>query len=105
MTGLEKCPQKKGVCVSVTIKAPKKPSSGKRKICWVTLSNKKFVSCHIPGMGGHTLTKFSNVLIKGCRVRDIPAMKYRTIRGKFDLRYVYERLSSRSKYGKKIIDL
>lgn len=103
-TGLQGCPQKKGVCVLVTTKSPKKPSSGKRKVCRVKLSNGKHVTCHIPGMGGNNLTKFSNVLVKGSRVRDIPAVLYRTIRGKYDLRYVYDRVTSRSKYGKKISD-
>lgn len=51
-------------------------------------------------MGGHNLQRFSTVLIRGCRVRDIPAMKYRAIRGKYDLHSVYDRLTSRSKYGK-----
>ena len=105
VTGLNRCPQKKGICLKITVKSPKKPSSGKRKICWVRLSNNKYISCHIPGMGGNSLAKFSNVLVKGSRVRDIPSMKYRIIRGKFDLRYVYERLTSRSKYGKKLSDV
>ena len=100
-TGLEGCPQKKGVCVVVTIRTPKKPSSGKRKISRVRLSNNKRVTCHIPGTGGHNLTKYSNVLVRGCRVRDVPATKYRCIRGTFDLHYIYERLTSRSKYGRK----
>jgi len=100
-TGLQKCPQRKGVCLSILIKSPKKPSSGKRKVTRVKLTNNKKVNCHIPGKGGHNLSKFSNVLIRGCRVRDIPAIKYRCIRGKFDLSYVYDRLTSRSKYGKK----
>lgn len=102
---LEGCPQKKGVCLLIFTTPPKKPSSGKRKVCRVKLSNKKNISCHIPGMGGHNLAKFSNVLVRGCRVRDIPAIRYRTVRGKFDLRYVYERLTSRSKYGKKLSDV
>ena len=97
---LNGCPQKKGKCVRIFIRTPKKPSSGRRKIARVILSNKKTINCHIPGMGGHNLQKFSTVLIRGCRVRDIPAMKYRAIRGKYDLKYVYERLTSRSKYGK-----
>ena len=100
-TGLKKCPQKRGVCSGVMIKSPKKPSSGKRKVVRVKLSNLRRISAHVPGLGGHTLSKFSNVLIKGSRVRDIPAIRYRCIRGKFDLQYVYDRLSSRSKYGKK----
>ena len=97
---LQKCPQKKGQCIKILIKTPKKPSSGKRKIAKVILSTGKRIICHIPGMGGHNLQKFSTVLIRGCRVRDIPAMKYRAIRGRYDLKYVYERLTSRSKYGK-----
>jgi len=101
---LQGCPQKKGQCVKIFIKTPRKPSSGKRKVARIILSTGKKVTCHIPGMGGHNLQKFSTVLIRGCRVRDIPAMKYRAIRGKFDLKYVYERLSSRSKYGKPKLD-
>jgi small subunit ribosomal protein S12 len=97
---LRKCPQKKGQCLRIFIRTPKKPSSGRRKIARVTLTNTSRVNCHIPGMGGHNLQKFSTVLVRGCRVRDIPAMKYRVIRGKYDLKYVYDRLSSRSKYGK-----
>jgi len=98
------CPQKKGQCVKIFITSPKKPSSGKRKVARVALSTGKHINCHIPGTGGHNLQKFSTVLIRGCRVRDIPAMKYRAIRGKYDLKYVYERLSSRSKYGKPKLD-
>ena len=101
---LQKCPQKKGQCTKILIKTPKKPSSGKRKIAKVILSSNKRITCHIPGMGGHNLQRFSTVLIRGCRVRDIPAMKFRAIRGKYDLKYVYERLSSRSKYGKPKLD-
>jgi small subunit ribosomal protein S12 len=100
---LQKCPQKKGQVIRVFIRTPKKPSSGRRKIVRVTLTNFSKVNCHVPGMGGHNLQKFSTVLVRGCRVRDVPAMKYRVIRGKYDLKYVYERLSSRSKYGKKKI--
>lgn len=93
-------PSKKGQCIKILIKTPKKPSSGKRKVAKVILSSGKKIICHIPGMGGHNLQRFSTVLIRGCRVRDIPAMKYRAIRGKYDLKYVYDRLTSRSKYGK-----
>ena len=104
-TGLKASPQKKGVCTYVTIRTPKKPSSGKRKIARIKLTTGKNITAHIPGLGGHGLTKYSNVLVKGSRVRDIPAIQYRCIRGKFDLSYVYDRLSSRSKYGKKKSDL
>lgn len=98
--GLTGCPQKKGQCLRIFIRTPKKPSSGRRKIARVKLTNYSNVNCHIPGMGGHNLQKFSTVLVRGCHVRDVPAMKYRVIRGKYDLKFVYDRLSSRSKYGK-----
>jgi small subunit ribosomal protein S12 len=62
------------------------------------LSNKKQVICHIPGIK-HSLQKYSSVLIRGARVRDLPGIKYRVIRGKFDLKRVYDRTKSRSKYG------
>jgi small subunit ribosomal protein S12 len=97
---LKHCPQKKGQCTKILIKTPKKPSSGKRKVAKVLLSTGKRITCHIPGMGGHNLQRFSTVLIRGSHVRDIPAMKFRAIRGKYDLKYIYERLTSRSKYGK-----
>jgi small subunit ribosomal protein S12 len=98
--GLMKCPQRKGSCVQILIKTPRKPSSGKRKVARVQLRNEKTINCHIPGIE-HSLQKYSTVLVRGCRVRDIPAMKYRIIRGKFDAKSVYERLTSRSKYGTK----
>jgi small subunit ribosomal protein S12 len=101
---LQKCPQKKGQCLKLFIKTPKKPSSGKRKVAKVILSTGKRIICHIPGMGGHNLQRFSTVLIRGSHVRDIPAMKFRAIRGKYDLKYIYERLTSRSKYGKPKLD-
>ena len=98
--GLSGCPQRKGSCIQVMIKTPRKPSSGKRKVVRVQLKNKKKFNCHVPGIG-HSLQRYSTVLVRGCRVRDIPAMKYRIIRGKFDSKSVYERLTSRSKYGLK----
>ena len=98
--GLLRCPQRKGQCVRIFIRTPKKPSSGRRKVTRVRLTNSSMVTCHIPGMGGHNLQKFSTVLVRGCHVRDIPAIRYRVIRNKYDLKFVYDRLSSRSKYGK-----
>lgn len=96
---LEKCPQKKGTCTKVFITTPKKPNSAARKTVKVLLlSNKKQVICHIPGIK-HSLQKYSSVLIRGARVRDLPGIKYRVIRGKFDLKRVYDRTKSRSKYG------
>lgn len=96
---LEMCPQKKGNCLKVFITTPKKPNSAARKTAKVVLiSNKQVIRCHIPGIK-HTLQKYSTVLVRGARVRDLPGIKYRVIRGKFDLKRVYDRTKSRSKYG------
>ena len=90
-------PQKFGICSKVFTVTPKKPNSAIRKVTKVKLSNNRFITSFIPG-GKHNLLKYSTVLIRGGRVRDIPGMKYRCISGKFTLRYV-ERKTSRSKYG------
>lgn len=96
---LAKCPQKKGTCLKIFITTPKKPNSAARKTAKVILlSNKKTVHCHIPGVK-HTLQKYSTVLVRGAQVRDLPGIKYRVIRGKFDLKRVYDRTKARSKYG------
>jgi len=92
-------PQKKGTCLKVFITTPKKPNSAARKtVKVILLSTKKTIICHIPGIK-HTLQKYSTVLIQGARVRDLPGIKHRVIRGKFDLKRVYDRTKSRSKYG------
>jgi len=97
--GLQKCPQKKGTCLKVFITTPKKPNSAGRKTIKVMLiSNKAQIQCHIPGIG-HSLQNYSTVLIRGAKVRDLPGIKYRAIRGKFDLIFVYNRKKARSKYG------
>jgi small subunit ribosomal protein S12 len=96
---LNKCPQKKGICLKIFIASPKKPNSANRKVAKVLItSNKKKIICHIPGIK-HTLQRYSTVLIRGGRVKDLPSVKYRLIRGKFDLKKVYDRFKSRSKYG------
>lgn len=96
---LDKCPQKKGTCLKVFVQSPKKPNSASRKVVKVVLlSNKKKTICHIPGIK-HNLQRYSTVLIRGGRVRDLPGVKYRLVRGKFDLKRVYDRHRSRSKYG------
>ena len=96
---INKCPQKKGTCVKVFTMAPKKPNSASRKVTKVLLlSTKKNILCHIPGIK-HNLQKYSTVLIRGGRVKDLPTVKYRVIRGKFDLKKVYDRSKARSKYG------
>ena len=96
---LNKCPQKKGICLKIFIASPKKPNSANRKVAKVLItSNKKKIICHIPGIK-HTLQRYSTVLVRGGRVKDLPSVKYRLIRGKFDLKKVYDRFRSRSKYG------
>lgn len=101
---LEKCPQKKGTCLKVFTASPKKPNSASRKVVKIALlSTKKQTQCHIPGIK-HNLQRYSTVLIRGGRVKDLPGVKYRVIRGKFDLKCVYDRFKARSKYGISRID-
>jgi small subunit ribosomal protein S12 len=96
---LEKCPQKKGTCLKIFVVSPKKPNSASRKVAKVLLlSNKKTSHCYIPGIK-HNLQRYSTVLIRGGRVRDLPGIKYKLIRNKFDLKKVFDRIKSRSKYG------
>jgi small subunit ribosomal protein S12 len=98
---LDKNPQKRGVCIKIYNRTPKKPNSALRKIAKVKLSNGKKVECYIPGEG-HSLQPFSLVLIRGGRVADLPGVKYHIIRGVFDLKGIKDRKSSRSKYGTRI---
>jgi small subunit ribosomal protein S12 len=95
---LDKCPQKKATCLKVFVTSPKKPNSASRKVAKVVLSNRKITQCHIPGIK-HSLQRYSTVLIRGGRVKDLPGVKYRLIRGKFDLKKVFDRVKARSKYG------
>lgn len=97
---LEKNPQKKGVCVKIFTKTPRKPNSALRKVAKIRLSNQKKIDTYIPGMG-HNLQEFSVVLMRGGRVKDLPGVKYHLIRGKYDLTGLHERKNSRSKYGGK----
>ena len=97
---LENCPQKRGVCLTVTTTTPKKPNSALRKICRVRLSNGKETTCYIPGEG-HNLQEHSSVLIRGGRVRDLPGVRYHVIRGTLDTAGVAKRKQARSKYGAK----
>lgn len=98
---LEGCPQKKGFCIKLVLRSPKKPNSALRKLAKIKLfSNRKKVYAYIPGEK-HNLQSFSTVLIRGGRVKDLPGVKYHIIRGKLDLRGVKDRKTSRSKYGTK----
>lgn len=97
---LDKCPQKKGVCVQVKTMTPKKPNSALRRVARVRLSNGKEVTVYIPGEG-HNLQEHSIVLVRGGRVRDLPGVRYHVIRGTQDASGVDDRKRSRSKYGTK----
>jgi small subunit ribosomal protein S12 len=97
---LQKCPQKKGVCVRVFTRTPKKPNSAIRKVARIKLTNNINVTAYIPGEG-HNLQEYSTVLMRGGRVKDLPGVKYHLIRGKFDFLGVKDRKTSRSKYGTK----
>lgn len=99
---LEGCPQKKGICIKIVTRAPKKPNSASRKIVKLKISNGKKVFAYIPGEG-HNLKQYSNVLMRGGRVKDLPGVKYHLIRGKFDLIGLAKRRTSRSKYGARIL--
>ncbi len=93
-------PQRKGVCLKVYTRAPKKPNSALRKLAKIRLTNSIDIIAYIPGEG-HNLQEHSMVLIRGGRVKDLPGVKYRVIRGKLDLQGVLNRKTSRSKYGTK----
>lgn len=93
-------PITKGICLKIIVRKPKKPNSALRKVAKVRLSTKKTVDAYIPGEG-HTLQSHGIVMLRGGRARDLPGVKYKCIRGKFDLLGVYDRKNSRSKYGRK----
>ena len=97
---LRQRPQLKGVCVKVIHRSPKKPNSAVRKVAKVKLSTRKIVESYIPGEG-HNLRQFSIVLIRGGRVPDLPGVKYKCIRGKYDFIGISARKTARSKYGTK----
>ena len=97
---LDRCPQKRGVCLQVRTMTPKKPNSALRKITRVRLSNGKEVTVYIPGEG-HSLQEHSIVLVRGGRVRDLPGVRYQVIRGTLDALGVEDRKQSRSRYGAK----
>ena len=97
---LTKNPQKKGFCIKLFTRTPKKPNSAIRKLAKVKLSNKKIINAYIPGEG-HTLKEYSSVLVRGGRVKDLPGIKYHLIRGCYDFKGLINRKTSRSKYGTK----
>lgn len=98
---LQYSPQKKGVCLRVVIRKPKKPNSALRKVAKVKLTNGLVVDAYIPGEG-HNLQEHGIVLVRGGRVPDLPGVQYKCVRGKYDLAGVVGRTTSRSKYGVKL---
>ncbi len=94
-------PFKRGVCIKVTTKNPKKPNSAVRKIARVRLTNGMEVTAYIPGMG-HKLQEHSVVLLRGGKVKDI-GVRYTVVRGKLDAEGVENRKQSRSRYGAKMV--
>ncbi|MBK6619150.1 MAG: 30S ribosomal protein S12 [Nitrosomonas sp.] len=97
---LESCPQRRGVCTRVYTTTPKKPNSALRKVARVRLTNGFEVSSYIGGEG-HNLQEHSVVLIRGGRVKDLPGVRYHTVRGSLDTVGVKDRKKARSKYGSK----
>ncbi|MCU0349791.1 MAG: 30S ribosomal protein S12 [Flavobacterium sp.] len=95
---LKACPQRRGVCTRVYIVTPKKPNSAMRKVARIRLTSGFEVTAHIPGEG-HNLQEHSVVLIRGGRVKDLPGVRYRVIRGALDTVGVTKRMQGRSKYG------
>ena len=97
---LNGCPQRRGVCTRVYTTTPKKPNSALRKVARVRLTNGMEVSSYIGGEG-HNLQEHSVVLIRGGRVKDLPGVRYHTVRGSLDTAGVANRRQGRSKYGSK----
>ena len=97
---LQRSPQKRGVCTRVYTTTPKKPNSALRKVCRVRLVNGYEVTSYIGGEG-HNLQEHSVVLIRGGRVKDLPGVRYHTVRGSLDTSGVSDRKQGRSKYGTK----
>ncbi|MBY0580549.1 30S ribosomal protein S12 [Candidatus Bandiella numerosa] len=97
---LQGCPQKRGVCARVYTTTPRKPNSAMRKVARVKLTNGYEVTSYIPGEG-HNLQEHSVILIRGGRVKDLPGVRYHTIRGALDTQGVQKRKQCRSKYGTK----
>ena len=94
------CPQRRGVCVRVYTTTPKKPNSALRKVARVRLTNGIEVTTYIPGVG-HNLQEHSIVLVRGGRVKDLPGVRYKIIRGSLDTQGVRNRKQARSRYGAK----
>ena len=97
---MQSCPQKRGVCTRVYTATPKKPNSALRKVARVRLTSGVEVTAYIPGEG-HNLQEHSIVLVRGGRVKDLPGVRYKVVRGTLDTASVRDRKQSRSRYGAK----
>ena len=97
---LKGSPQRRGVCTRVYTTTPKKPNSALRKVARVKLSNGIEVTAYIPGEG-HNLQEHSMVLVRGGRVKDLPGVRYKIVRGALDTQAVKNRKQARSRYGAK----
>jgi small subunit ribosomal protein S12 len=97
---LQRCPQRRGVCIRVYTTTPKKPNSALRKVARVRLTNGMEITSYIPGEG-HNLQEHSVVMVRGGRVKDLPGVRYHIVRGTLDSVGVENRRKSRSKYGTK----
>ena len=97
---LQKCPQRRGVCLLVKTMTPKKPNSALRKVARVRLTNGQEVTAYIPGEG-HNLQEHSMVLVRGGRVKDLPGVRYHIVRGTQQTAGAANRKQGRSKYGAK----
>jgi small subunit ribosomal protein S12 len=100
--GLEKNPQQKGICLKVFTRTPKKPNSALRKVAKIRLTNSTEIIAYIPGEG-HNLQEHSVVLVRAGRVKDLPGIKYKRVRGVYDFQGHPDRKKARSKYGTKRI--
>jgi small subunit ribosomal protein S12 len=98
--GLAGAPQRRGVCTRVYTVTPKKPNSALRKVARVRLSSQVEVTAYIPGEG-HNLQEHSIVLVRGGRVKDLPGVRYKVVRGTLDAAGVRDRKQARSRYGAK----
>jgi small subunit ribosomal protein S12 len=97
---LKKNPFKRGVCIQIMTRTPKKPNSAIRKVARVRLTNGNEIVAYIPDEG-HTLQEHNIILIRGGRVKDLPGVRYHVVRGTLDAASVANRKKSRSKYGVK----
>ena len=100
LSGLQGCPQRSAICMSVYTVSPRKPNSGERKVAKIRLTSNKIVIAYIPGEG-HSLQEHGTVLVRGGNTKDLSGINYKLIRGVYDLKGITGRQKSRSKYGTK----